>query len=142
MQKQKYCCLLSKESTIALTIPPHACNFYLQLFIKNLMLSIKFKSLGFYAFLLRKNIFLCLQFKKLTKYLFYLQYAYFNFGQNRLIQTKRDSVTIKVFKLRLWGARLGSNTMDVSDPNFIVLRCPFYLLCILYFKDGTHRSKP
>ena len=25
------------------------------------------------------------------------------------------------------------------DPNFIVLRCPFNLLCI--FKDGVHRSK-
>ena len=42
-----------------------------------------------------------------------------------------------MFKLRLWGARLG--TKDVSDPNFIVLRCPFNLLHI--FKDGVHRSK-
>ena len=42
-----------------------------------------------------------------------------------------------MFKLRLWGARLG--TKDVSDPNFIVLRCPFNLLRI--FKDGVHRSK-
>ena len=43
----------------------------------------------------------------------------------------------KVFKLRLWGARLG--TKDVSDPNFMVLRCPFNLQHI--FKDGAHRSK-
>ena len=43
----------------------------------------------------------------------------------------------KVFKLRLLGARLG--TKDVSDPNFIVLRCPFNLLRI--FKDGVHGSK-
>ena len=43
----------------------------------------------------------------------------------------------KVFKLRLWEARLGPE--DVSDPNFIVLRSPFNLLRI--FKDGTHRSK-
>ena len=42
-----------------------------------------------------------------------------------------------MFKLRLWGARLG--TKDVSDPNFIVLRCPFNLPRI--FKDGVHRSK-
>ena len=42
-----------------------------------------------------------------------------------------------MFKLRLWGARLG--TKDVSDPNFIVLRCSFNLLRI--FKDGAHRSK-
>ena len=42
----------------------------------------------------------------------------------------------KMFKLRLWGARLGK---DVSDPNFIILRCPFNLLRI--FKDGPHRSK-
>ena len=42
-----------------------------------------------------------------------------------------------MFKLRLWGARLG--TKDVSDPNFIVLRCPFNLLRI--FKDGVHQSK-
>ena len=42
-----------------------------------------------------------------------------------------------VFKLRLWGARLGSK--DVSDPNFIVLRRPFNLLRI--FKDGFHRIK-
>ena len=48
-----------------------------------------------------------------------------------------DSVTRKVFKLRLWGARLG--TKDVLDPNFIVLHCPFNLLRI--FKDGAHRSK-
>ena len=33
--------------------------------------------------------------------------------------------------------RLG--TKDVSDPNFIVLRCSFNLLRI--FKDGVHRSK-
>ena len=42
-----------------------------------------------------------------------------------------------MFKLRLLGARLG--TKDVSDQNFIVLRCPFNLLRI--FKDGAHRSK-
>ena len=42
-----------------------------------------------------------------------------------------------MFKLRLWGARLG--TKDVSDPNFKVLRCPFNLLSI--FKDGVHRNK-
>ena len=34
----------------------------------------------------------------------------------------------KVFKLRLWGGRLGPT--DVSDPNFIALRCPFNLLRI------------
>ena len=49
----------------------------------------------------------------------------------------RDSVTRKVFKLRLWGARLGPK--DGSDPNFIVLRCPFNLLRL--FKDGVHQSK-
>ena len=49
----------------------------------------------------------------------------------------RDSVTRIVFKLRLWGDRLGPT--DVLDPNFIVLRCPFNLLCI--FKDGVHLSK-
>ena len=43
----------------------------------------------------------------------------------------------KVSKLRLWGARLGAK--DVSDPNFIVLHCPFNLLRI--FKDVVHRSK-
>ena len=43
----------------------------------------------------------------------------------------------KVFKLRLWGGRLGPT--DVSDPNFIALRCPFNLLRI--FRDGAHRSK-
>ena len=43
----------------------------------------------------------------------------------------------KVNKLRLQGGRLG--TKDVSDPNVIVLRCPFNLLLI--FKDGIHRSK-
>ena len=43
----------------------------------------------------------------------------------------------KVFKLRLWGGRLV--TKDVSDPNFIVLRCPFNLQRI--FKDGAYRSK-
>ena len=42
-----------------------------------------------------------------------------------------------MFKLRLWGAGLGPK--DVSDPNFIVLHCPFNLQCI--FKDGVHRSK-
>ena len=42
-----------------------------------------------------------------------------------------------MFKLRLWGARLV--TKDVSDPYFIVLRCPFNLLRV--FKDCTHRSK-
>ena len=42
-----------------------------------------------------------------------------------------------VFKLRLWGDRLGPT--DVSDPNFIVLRFPFNLLRT--FKDGAHRSK-
>ena len=42
-----------------------------------------------------------------------------------------------MFKLRLWGARLG--TKDVSDPNFIVLRCLFNLLVL--FKDCVHRSK-
>ena len=41
-----------------------------------------------------------------------------------------------VFKLRLWGDRLGPT--KVSDPNFIVLRFPFNLLRI--FKDGAHRS--
>ena len=50
---------------------------------------------------------------------------------------KRDSVTRKVFKLRLWGVRLG--TKDVSHKNCIVLRCPFNLLRI--FKDGVQRSK-
>ena len=40
-----------------------------------------------------------------------------------------------MFKLRLWGARLG--TKDVSDPNFIVLHCPFNLLRIS--KDGAHQ---
>ena len=30
-------------------------------------------------------------------------------------------------------------TKDVSDPNLIVLRCPFNLLHI--FKDGAHQSK-
>ena len=43
----------------------------------------------------------------------------------------------KVFKLRLWGDRLGPT--DVSDPIFIVLRCPFNLLHIS--KDGAQRSK-
>ena len=42
-----------------------------------------------------------------------------------------------MFKLRLWGDRPGPT--DVSDPNFIVLHCPFILLRI--FKDGAHRSK-
>ena len=42
-----------------------------------------------------------------------------------------------MFKLRLWGARLG--TTEVLDPNFIVLRCPFNLLHI--FKDDAHQSK-
>ena len=51
--------------------------------------------------------------------------------------TLKDSVRRIVFKLRLWGDRLGPT--DVSDPNFIVLRCPFNFLCI--FKDGAHRSK-
>ena len=39
--------------------------------------------------------------------------------------------------MRLGGDRLGPT--DVSDPNFIVLSCPFNLLRI--FKDGAHRSK-
>ena len=49
----------------------------------------------------------------------------------------KDSVTRKVNKLQLQGGRVG--TKDVSDPNFIVLRCPFNLLRI--FKDGAHQSK-
>ena len=53
------------------------------------------------------------------------------------VSVERDSVTRKVFNLRLWGARL--DPKNVSDPNFIVLRCPFNLLHI--FKDGVHQSK-
>ena len=41
----------------------------------------------------------------------------------------------KVNKLRLQGGRLG--TKDVSDPNVIVLRCPFNLLRI--FKDDLKK---
>ena len=43
----------------------------------------------------------------------------------------------KVFKLRLWGGRLGIK--DVSDPNLIFIQCPFNFLRI--FKDGLYRSK-
>ena len=43
----------------------------------------------------------------------------------------------KVSKLRLWGARLGAK--DVSDPNFIVVHCPFNFLRI--FNDVVHLSK-
>ena len=42
-----------------------------------------------------------------------------------------------MFKLRLWGDGLGPT--DVSDPNFILLHCPFNLLRI--FKDLAHQSK-
>ena len=42
-----------------------------------------------------------------------------------------------VFKLRLWGVRLGPT--DALEPLFIFLDSPFNLL--QYFKDGVHRSK-
>ena len=42
-----------------------------------------------------------------------------------------------VFKLRLWGIRLGPT--DAPEPLFIFLDSPFNLL--QYFKDGVHRSK-
>ena len=42
-----------------------------------------------------------------------------------------------MFRIQIWKARLG--TKDVTEPNFIVLRCPFNLLRI--FKDGAYRSK-
>ena len=42
-----------------------------------------------------------------------------------------------VFKLRLWGDRLGPT--DVPEPLFELLYSPFNLL--QYFKDVVHRSK-
>ena len=39
-----------------------------------------------------------------------------------------------VFKLRLWGDRLGPT--DVPEPLFEILYSPFNLL--QYFKDGVH----
>ena len=43
----------------------------------------------------------------------------------------------KVFKLRLWGARLGAK--DVPHPLLTFLHSPFNLL--RSFKDDIHRSK-
>ena len=51
--------------------------------------------------------------KQSTSIMWHIQYIWHLYG---------DNVTRKVFKLRLWGARL--DTKDVSDPNFIDLRCP------------------
>ena len=69
-----------------------------------------------------------------TEYSRELHYTVLFLSRNTLIPLQfmsmclRDSVTRIVFKLRLWGDRLGPT--DVSDPNFIVLRCPFNLLRI------------
>ena len=49
----------------------------------------------------------------------------------------RDSSTRKIFKLRLWGDRIGYK--DVSDLLFLFLRCSLTLLQI--FKAFVHRSK-
>ena len=55
-----------------------------------------------------------------------------------LVQSLKGNCHENCFLTETVGSyRLG--TKDVSDPNFIVLRCPFNLLRI--FKDGVHRSK-
>ena len=49
----------------------------------------------------------------------------------------RDSVRRKVFKLRMWGFRLGPT--DGPDPLLTSVHSPFNLLRL--FKDDVHRSK-
>ena len=86
----------------------------------------KSKPISIIRFIIYINLF--------VKYIFYVSYTAGEFLG--VVRTERDSVTRKVFKLRVWGDRL--DTKDVTDPYFIVLNGPFNLLRI--FKYGFHRS--